>query len=119
MNPKLTGAYGEHISARFLRQKGFDIVTTNFRINSGEIDIVAQLDGVIHFVEVKTRKTGGIYTPAEAVDFHKKENIRTTAGVYMNRFKLKNHFQFDIIEVLIDEFDNEKVVSVNFIEKAF
>ncbi len=117
MRPQLIGAYGEYIAAKLLREKGYSVITTNFRINSGEIDIVAEKNNIISFVEVKTRKDGGIYAPADAVDYKKQENLKTAASIYLSRFKLKNEYQFDIIEVLLNE--EQKVFSVNHIEKAF
>ncbi len=119
MNPKLTGAYGEYIAARFLRDNGYDILTSNYRIINGEVDIIADKNNIIHFVEVKTRKAGGMYSPADAVDKIKQDKILVAAGAYLNRFGMHNDFQFDIIEVITDEGDNSKVVSVNLIEKAF
>ncbi len=117
MTTQLLGAYGEHIAARYLRENGFNIQATNFRVNNGELDIIAEKNNILYFTEVKTRKQGGVYPPAAAVDYRKQDNLRTAAAVYMNRFKLKNEYQFDIIEVLVDENDN--VTSVNYIEKAF
>ena len=49
------GKFGEDCAARFLETQGYTIVARNFRIRSAEIDIIAQIDDVIIFVEVKAR----------------------------------------------------------------
>ena len=50
------GRFGEDTAVRLLRSKGYHILTRNFRLKSGELDIVA-LDGTtVVFAEVKTRR---------------------------------------------------------------
>ncbi len=117
MDPRLLGAFGEHRAARFLRENGYNIYTTNFSAAGGELDIVAEKYNVLCFVEVKTRKQGGMLSPEHAVDYSKQENLRSAAAAYINRYKLTNAFRFDIVEVIVDEGDNLK--SINHIENAF
>ncbi len=117
MNTKLVGAYGEQLAARHLRINGYKILAANYRTGVGEIDIIAEKKNIICFVEVKTRKEGGMFSPADAVDYHKQENVRGSAAAYMNKYSLKNKMRFDIIEVFMS--DNNEVKSINHIENAF
>lgn len=117
MNPRLLGAMGEQKAARYLREKGYEIFSSNFSVNSGELDIVAFKDNILCFTEVKTRREGGMFSPAEAVDFNKMENLKTAAAAYMNKYKLKYDFRFDIVEVLVN--GDLKVMDINHIENAF
>lgn len=117
MNPRLLGAMGEQKAARYLREKGYEIFSSNFSVNAGELDIVAFKDNILCFIEVKTRRQGGMFSPAEAVDFNKTQNLKSAAAAYMNKYKLKYDFRFDIIEVLVDE--ALKVTNINHIENAF
>lgn len=117
MNTRLLGAMGEQSAARYLRGKGYDIFTANFSINTGEIDIVAFKDNILCFVEVKTRREGGMLAPAEAVGYRKRENLKSVASAYMSRCSFDYDYRFDIVEVLVD--DNMKVTSINHIENAF
>lgn len=55
MSMKSIGDRGEIFACRFLRAKGYGIVSTNWRCREGEIDIVAQDGTTLVFVEVKTR----------------------------------------------------------------
>ena len=119
MNTKLIGAYGEQIAARYLRGEKYSILAANYIAGSGEIDIIAQKGKVICFIEVKTRKEGGLFAPAEAVNYRKQNNIKSAASAYMNRYKLKNETRFDIIEVLLSEENLYNVSSINHIKNAF
>jgi putative endonuclease len=117
MNTKLMGALGEYTAARKLREDGYDIYSTNFATPVGEIDIVAHKRGLLCFVEVKTRKVGSLYSPAEAVDFRKQENIKSVAASYINKYKLNYKIRFDIFEVYVNE--QGKVAEYNHITNAF
>ena len=64
MKNSLIGAYGEHLAAKFLREDNYDIKAANFKTYTGEIDLIAEKNGVICFVEVKTRQIGGMSSPA-------------------------------------------------------
>ena len=75
------GALGEVFAARYLRDRGYKIVCANFRTRMGEIDIAAEKDGVLAFIEVKTRSAGMIAPPAESVDAHKQKRIAMAAAV--------------------------------------
>ena len=48
-----TGRLGEDIAAKFIANKGFNIIARNYRRKWGEIDIVAEFDNELHFIEVK------------------------------------------------------------------
>lgn len=118
MDPRLLGAKGEQCAARYLREKGYDILSGNISLGTGEIDIVAFKDDVIYFVEVKTRTAGGMTAPAEAVNYKKQENLKSAAAAYITKYKLqKFKFYFDIIEVVTDT--NGSIININHIENAF
>ena len=116
MNSSLLGAFGEQYAARFLRGEGYETWSANYKTDTGEIDIIAQKDNIVCFVEVKTRQVGGMLPPAAAVDIKKQENIKSSAASYINKFKIKNKVRYDIIEVLV----NGTVLSeINHIKNAF
>ena len=116
MEARLLGAFGEQSAARYLRKKGYSIISANFKSKSGEIDLVASKGDVIAFVEVKTRQTGGMLPPSAAVDEQKRKNIKDTAAYYLSRYHYDLTVRFDIIEVLVD---GSTLVSVSHIENAF
>ncbi len=113
--PRKTGLWGEIYAARYLRDKGYDIISSNFISRSGEIDIVAAKDDVLCFVEVKTRKEGSYFDPVYAVDSKKEQNVRSTAAAFVKATGLDMTFRFDIIEVIKDE----KQYKIRHTENAF
>ncbi|EFR40450.1 TIGR00252 family protein [Selenomonas sp. oral taxon 137 str. F0430] len=100
MSNQTLGAQGEDRAAAYLTARGCIICERNFRVKSGEIDIIADDRGTLVFVEVKTR-TGTQYgTPAQAVDFRKRNKIIQTAYWYLRQRQIDNRpCRFDVIEV--------------------
>ena len=84
MNAK--GKLGEDCAANFLEAKGYSIVARNFRIRSAEIDIIAKLDDLLIFVEVKARSDIRHGLPREAVTINKQKKS-SRRQVYSCRMK--------------------------------
>lgn len=110
---KIVGDKGEELATNFLKSKHFKILERNHRNKVGEIDIVAEDNGVLVFVEVKARETLQYGRPAEAVDFRKQQKLRATAQIYLIlHHKTECDCRFDVVEVLGDEI-------LSHIENAF
>lgn len=104
MNKRRVGIIGEKIAQGFLVNKGYEIIETNFYTKKGEIDIIAQKDGCIIFVEVKTRTSLNFGTPAMAVNATKKKHIKLVAKIFLYLNKLENfNVRFDVIEIFIND----------------
>ena len=113
------GAMGEILAARFLRDKGYSILSSNFRCRLGEIDIVAADKRYLVFVEVKTRREDSRYLPREAVTITKQRKLLQTAAMYMSRFPTELQPRFDVIEVVTASDDSMRVVEINHIIGAY
>ena len=100
---KNVGDLGEDFAAALMENAGYRIIARNFATKQGEIDLIAIKDGVIHFVEVKTR-TGCQYGyPSDAVTKIKQDRIRKAATQYLNSRRLKwNSVSFDVYEIMTD-----------------
>ena len=94
------GAAGEDRAAAFLAAAGYRIITRNFHSRLGEIDIIAQKDAYIVFVEVKARKNSSTVGGVEAVSTSKQRKIIQTALFYLAGHRCNLQPRFDIIEVL-------------------
>ena len=113
---KKLGNTGENLAATFLENHGYKILEKNFRIRAAEIDIIAQKDNTIIFVEVKTRSNIRKGTPAEAVNLHKQKKIIEAASVFLQDEKyFDSACRFDVIEIL----KTGNAFKVNHIENAF
>ena len=114
------GQCGEIAAARYLRDNGYDIITANFRMKMGEIDIVAMSpNNVMVFVEVKTRNEDAIANPSEWVTREKQNKIIATALTFLKIYKYDGNSRFDVIEVFINKGENHKNARINHIENAF
>ena len=97
-----TGNRGERIARWFLRTKGYRILTTNFRVRGGEIDLVCRQDDTLVFVEVKTRsnRLGGY--PEEAVTVRKMQRLQTAIDVYLQRhLDARLPIRIDVISITV------------------
>ena len=113
------GAMGEILAARFLREKGYGILSSNFRCRFGEIDIIASDKRYLVFVEVKTRREDSRYLPREAVTVTKQRKLLQTAAMYMSRFPTNLQPRFDVIEVVTAADETMRVVEINHIIGAY
>ncbi len=112
MKSKTIGFVGEAIAVNYLKNKGYKILETNYTNKLGEIDIVAEIGGVVVFVEVKTRTSGKFGYGREAVDSRKQNKIRLVATGYLKYKRLIDAAcRFDVIEIT----DN----NIEHIENAF
>ena len=107
---------GEDFAAKYLEEKGYEIIERNFNPRLGEIDIIAKDGRYIAFVEVKTRAPDPLVNGFEAVTKSKKKLIIKTSEEYSYRNPHDFQPRFDVAWVTVD---NRKVVGFNYIENAF
>lgn len=93
------GEWGEAQAAAVLMEKGYHIVARNFRTRFGELDIVAEKDGFLVFVEVKTRKNDRFAQAREAVGACKQAKLRTAAELWLQAHPTRLQPRFDVVEV--------------------
>ena len=116
MKKSETGKLGELSAARYLREQGYEILSSNYRTRMGEIDIIAADKKYICFVEVKTRSENSRFSPADAVDISKRKKIILTAEIFLSATRTNLQPRFDIIEVVAT---NCKIQNINHIKNAF
>lgn len=120
MNIGKIGLEGEKRVANYLRQQGFSVVRRNYLCRYGEIDIIAENDELLLFVEVKTRKEGALISGAEAVDSFKQNRIMLTAQDYIVKTENEKQPRFDMAEVIIfEKTDGKTGYKLRYIENAF
>lgn len=110
------GNTGENIACSYLEKNGYTIKERNYHSAYGEIDIVAEKDGFIVFVEVKRRKKNSRVGGFEAVSKSKQKKIIMTSALYLQENDNDLQPRYDVISV---EEHREDEFSVHHIENAF
>ena len=115
------GKAGEDFVAQYLKSKGYIIIKRNWRDSRyGEIDIVAENQECIAFVEVKTRKKDALVSGLEAVDFNKQQRIKNASQTFMRRLRTNLPPRLDVAEItVLSEKDGKFQFEINYIENAF
>ena len=117
---KRRGNRGEAVVAGYLRKKGYRLLESQFRCRFGEIDLIARSpEGVLCFVEVKTRSSKGFSHAMEAVTAQKQQKLRTTAQIYLARTGVDCPCRFDVAEVYPGGNGTWDRPEINYITNAF
>ncbi|MEO5610770.1 MAG: YraN family protein [Ornithinibacter sp.] len=77
------GRWGEDLAARYLRDRGLEVLQRNWRCEYGEVDIVARDGDCLVICEVKTRRTAAFGEPVEAVRWDKALRLRRLSSAYL------------------------------------
>lgn len=101
MQPKDLGRKGEELAVRFLRRRKYRILERNYRVRSGEVDIIARDGPTLVFIEVKTRASDGYALPIESVGFPKQQKLRRLAEYYLAGHDFPDcDVRFDVISIV-------------------
>ena len=97
---KAVGYAGEELAALLLLQQGLPNPGTQFQLSVGEIDIIAEKDDLLSFVEVKTRLSDTYGAGRLAVNRPKQRHLRAAAQVYLQEYTGScREISFDLIEI--------------------
>jgi putative endonuclease len=96
-----TGNTGEALAVNYFTQNGYQILHQNWRHSHWEVDIIAVKANVLHFIEVKTRKTKKFGLPEESVTKKKIQNLINAAEEYVYQNPQWKRIQFDILAITI------------------
>ncbi len=116
-NTRWLGKHGEDLAALYLFRHGFQIVQRNFHLGAyGEIDIIAQKDNVLSFIEVKTQRHAKFGPPESWVDEKKRQQIGMIAEGYLAQNPVENlDCRFDVVTVDISGGE----MKIEFLPDAF
>ena len=109
------GPQGEELAAGYLVRQGFRIRHRNWRSGRSEVDIIAENEQYIVFVEVKSRSADFAVHPAEAVSVPKQRTIINAASNYIDTYGIFKEARFDIITVITSGQNHE----IDHIENAY
>lgn len=104
------GHLGELLAAERLRRQGYVILERNYRCPAGEIDLVAREEGMLVFVEVRTRSSDSFGSPLESVGFLKQQKLREVARHYLaHRRPAYEGIRFDVVGIVLTEGEEARV----------
>jgi putative endonuclease len=104
MSATSTGLKAEAAAAVYLEMRGYEVVEKNYKRSRCEIDIVAQKDGHIFFVEVKYRRTDNQGAGLEAITTSKLKQMRYAAETWADEYKWQGPYQLSAVELAGDDF---------------
>lgn len=115
---QVVGDIGEEVARMFLVKRGFSIVAQNYEKPCGEIDIIAEKSGKLHFVEVKTVSRENTINPAEHVTREKLQRLHKTIFEYLRERKVprETQWQLDVLSIHLN-LDTQKA-KVDYIENV-
>jgi Predicted endonuclease distantly related to archaeal Holliday junction resolvase len=123
------GRFGEQVICNYLIQNGCAILERNFMTRHGEIDIIAEDEQYIMFIEVKTRSETKFLQkygrPANAVNKDKWQHITYAANTYLRQYKPTKMLRLDVAEIYLTpipniENDTEFISArINYIKSAY
>lgn len=116
MSGKTIGDSGENFASELYEKAGYTVTMRNYHSRYGEIDLIAESEDTLCFVEVKTRKLSSVGTPGEAVDYRKQKKIVLTAMKYLTEAMCFKQPRFDVLELWQQ---GGKIIRHNLIINAF
>ncbi len=94
-----TGKLGEEMAIEYLLKSGFVILHKNWRHSHWEVDIIASMKGILHFIEVKTRRTKKFGYPEDDVTKKKVTNLINASEEFLFLYPEWKRIQFDILSI--------------------
>jgi putative endonuclease len=114
---KTLGQQGEELAVRYLQGKGYLIRCRNWRCPAGEIDIVAEKDNRLVFVEVRARRSLTCGSPEESITPSKQARLLEVAQSYLQETgQADREWQIDVIALVLAR--DGRPESLNHIENA-
>lgn len=113
---KKLGDRGEDYTARYLEKQGLSYCGAELAQRYGEIDIIAENEEYLLFVEVKTRRAGSMVPGEAAVTAQKQQKLRFTAESYLLEHPTDRQPRFDVAALIVE---GDKLLDFTYYKSAF
>ena len=98
------GREAEELAARWLAERGYEVLDRNHATRRGEVDLVCRDGEVLCFVEVRSRTGDAQGDPAETVDRAKARRVIAAATDWaLGHGGLEREIRFDLVSVVFGE----------------
>ena len=97
MNKQLIGKVGELIASKYLTEKGYTIVCKNWTCQWGEIDLIAEKENILTFVEVKYRTNLANGHPSQAITYYKKKSLQRSINMFLAKNYITKPWRVDVL----------------------
>ena len=97
----MIGRRGEAIAKRYLEGRGYMILEQNYRTKRAEIDLIARQDGVLIFVEVRTKHHEQFGSPEDTLNYKKRMKMLRNALAYVARARHRGAWRIDAVCVVL------------------
>ena len=99
MSNNTVGHQAEVLAADYLHSQGYSIDCLNWRTRYCEIDIIAEKDQIIYFIEVKSRQTNRQGSGADYITPRKLRQMRFAAEMWLNEHGTDGLFELAVISI--------------------
>jgi putative endonuclease len=94
------GKAGEQMAAKWLELHGFQLISRNWKSGRYEVDIIASREGILHFIEVKSRHDDLYGKPEDWVDRKKGSHLLSAGEAFLTKYPNWMQVQYDILSIL-------------------
>ncbi len=95
------GKAGEQIAVDWLAERGFHLISRNWKSGRYELDIIASREGVLHFIEVKSRHDDLFGKPEDWVSWKKGKHMLSAGVAFQEKYPVWVQIQYDILAILL------------------
>jgi len=93
------GTAAEILAVTWLKEHGYEVMFHNWRSGRYEIDIIAQKEGKLHIVEVKSRNESPFGFPEDSVNRKKFFHIKRAAHAFLQLYPGFQRLQYDVLAI--------------------
>ncbi|MBS3785430.1 MAG: YraN family protein [Gammaproteobacteria bacterium] len=97
--PRAIGDQAENQALQYLEQQGLKLITRNFQIRRGEIDLIMQHADELVFIEVRTRSNTAYGDGVESINRSKRLRLVAAASAYLQRQRYDMPARFDVVSI--------------------
>lgn len=111
MKNLVIGRLGEMIARKYLQNKGYKIISQNYRTRYAEIDLIACDKKTLVFVEVRTKVREQFGMPEESLNRKKLDKLIRNAEAYVAQQRYEGLYRIDAICIVFDQ--DKKIERLN------